>query len=279
MNVLKVNYQSKDAPQTFCQSLTQTGFAVVTQHPIPMDLVNAVYEQWAGFFYSNEKHQYTFQPNDQSGYFPFKSENAKGYSVKDLKEFFHVYPRSKLPANLEKNTWDLYQRLVNMGNDLLGWIEDCTPADIRNKFSMPLSNMITDSPENLLRIIHYPPLAGNEEAGAIRAAAHEDINLITLLCSATAAGLEVKDTSGKWHSVPCDPGSIAINAGDMLQLASQGFYKSTTHRVVNPVGTDAKLPRYSMPLFLHPRSDVVLADGITSGQYLGQRLKEIGLKK
>jgi isopenicillin N synthase-like dioxygenase len=138
---------------------------------------------------------------------------------------------------------------------------------------------VTDSQENLLRIIHYPPLQGTEEQGAIRAAAHEDINLITLLCSATAAGLEVKDTNGKWHQVPCDPGSIAINAGDMLQLASKGFYKSTTHRVMNPMGPQAKLPRYSMPLFLHPRPDVVLSEGVTAGEYLKQRLRDIGLLK
>ena len=144
---------------------------------------------------------------------------------------------------------------------------------------MPLSEMIKDSDETLLRVIHYPPMKGNEEQGAIRAAAHEDINLITLLCSATAAGLEVKDIDGNWHSVPCDPGSIAINAGDMLQMASNGYYKSTTHRVVNPMGADAKLPRYSMPLFLHPRPDVVLSKDITAGQYLKQRLTEIGLLK
>lgn len=279
MDVLKVKYNSPESAERFCHSLKTTGFAVITDHPIPMDLVNRVYQQWADFFKSEEKHQYTFEPNTQAGYFPFRSENAKNYSVKDLKEFFHVYPRSKLPPFLEKDTWELRNQLVKLGSELLGWVQTASPADVKKHFSMPLSDMIVDSDENLLRVIHYPPMIGNEEEGAIRAAAHEDINLITLLCSATAAGLEVKDVNGKWHTVPCDPGSIAINAGDMLQMASNGYYKSTTHRVVNPMGPEAKLPRYSMPLFLHPRPEVELAPGINAGKYLKQRLTEIGLLK
>jgi len=279
MDVLKVKYGSPEAPERFCHSLKTTGFAVITDHPIPSELVNRVYQKWADFFASEEKHQYTFTAESQAGYFPFRTENAKGNAFKDLKEFFHIYPRSKMPEFLYEDTWALYHALVTMGRDLLGWIEAASPADVRSKFSIPLPDMITDSAENLLRVIHYPPLQGGEEQGAIRAAAHEDINLITLLCSATAAGLEVQDTSGNWHQVPCDPGSIAINAGDMLQLASGMYYKSTPHRVVNPMGPEAKLPRYSMPLFLHPRSEVMLGEGLTAGGYLKQRLLEIGLLK
>ena len=279
MEVLKVKYGTPEAAERFCHSLKTTGFAVLTDHPIPKALVTSVYEKWAEFFRSKEKYDYTFKPESQAGFFPFRSENAKDTPIKDLKEFFHVYPRSELPAFLEEDTWKLYHALTTLGKELLHWVQVGSPADIRANFSMPLPDMITDSQENLLRVLHYPPLQGTEEKGAIRAAAHEDINLITLLCSATAAGLEVKDTSGKWHQVPCDPGSIAINAGDMLQLASKDFYKSTTHRVMNPDGPEAKLPRYSMPLFLHPRGEVVLSEGITARQYLEQRLREIGLLK
>jgi isopenicillin N synthase-like dioxygenase len=279
MEVLKVKYGTPEAAERFCYSLKTTGFAVLTDHPIPKELVTSVYEKWAEFFKSQEKYEYTFKPESQAGFFPFRSENAKDSPIKDLKEFFHVYPRSKLPDFLEKDTWALYNALVSLGKELLTWVQVGSPNEIKSKFSMPLQDMVTGSEENLLRIIHYPPLQGSEEKGAIRAAAHEDINLITLLCSATAAGLEVKDTAGNWHQVPCDPGSIAINAGDMLQLASQGFYKSTTHRVMNPDGPDSKLPRYSMPLFLHPRTDVVLSETTTAGDYLKQRLLEIGLLK
>jgi isopenicillin N synthase-like dioxygenase len=279
MDVLKVKYGNPEAAERFCHSLKTTGFAVITDHPIPMDLVNRVYSKWADFFASEEKHRYTFEAETQAGYFPFRTENAKDSPIKDLKEFFHFYPRSQLPEFLQNDTRDLYQRLIRLGSELLGWVEVASPPEVKRLFSMPLPEMIRDSADNLLRVIHYPPLQGTEEHGAIRAAAHEDINLITLLCSATAAGLEVQDTSGKWHQVPCDPGSIAINAGDMLQLASGGYYRSTTHRVMNPMGPDAKLPRYSMPLFLHPRPEVILGEGLTAGAYLKQRLLEIGLLK
>ena len=283
MEVLKVTYpthsSSTEASERFCHSLKTTGFAVITHHPISMDLVNRVYQQWSDFFNSEEKHDYLFNPKTQAGYFPFRAENAKNNPIKDLKEFFHIYPRSKLHPNLEKDTWDLYHQLVKLGGELLSWIEQSSPQDVKKQFSVPLPEMIKNSEENLLRIIHYPPLQGSEEKGAIRAAAHEDINLITLLCSATAAGLEVQDTSGQWHTVPCDPGSIAINAGDMLQMASNGYYKSTTHRVINPQDGDSSKPRYSMPLFLHPRPDVYLTANTTAGQYLKERLEEIGLMK
>jgi isopenicillin N synthase-like dioxygenase len=279
MDVLKVKYGSPESAERFCHSLKTTGFAVITDHPIASALVNRVYAKWAEFFNGQEKHKYTFKPESQAGYFPFRSENAKDSPIKDLKEFFHVYPRSDLPESLSEDTWELYHQLVKMGRELLDWVQTASPENVKRGFAMPLSDMVVGSEENLLRVIHYPPLKGSEEAGAIRAAAHEDINLITLLCSATAAGLEVRDTNGVWHQVPCDPGSIAINAGDMLQLASNGYYKSTTHRVMNPTGADAKLPRYSMPLFLHPRSEVVLSEGITAGDYLKQRLLEIGLLK
>jgi isopenicillin N synthase-like dioxygenase len=259
--------------------LKTTGFAVITHHPISFERVNRVYDLWAQFFASEEKHQYKFKPETQAGFFPFRSENAKDNPIKDLKEFFHVYPRSAMPAYLENETWALYHDLVNMGSTLLGWIQNASPDEVKSRFTIPLSQMIVDSAENLLRVIHYPPIQNGAEQGAIRAAAHEDINLITLLCSATAAGLQVKDTAGNYHDVPCDPGSIAINAGDMLQMASGGYYKSTTHQVVNPTGPAAKLPRFSMPLFLHPRPEVVLdrEKGTTARQYLTQRLEEIGL--
>lgn len=130
----------------------------------------------------------------------------------------------------------------------------------------------------MFRILHYPPVDQEQaQAGAIRAAAHEDINLITLLLAGSAPGLQAQDLNGNWHDVSCDPGMIAVNAGDMLQMATGGYLPSTTHRVVNPEGQDASQPRYSMPIFIHPHAEVELAKGITADDYLNQRLREIGL--
>lgn len=111
----------------------------------------------------------------------------------------------------------------------------------------------------------------------MRAAAHEDICLLTVLPAATATGLQVKDTQGQWHDVVSDPGTMVVNVGDMLQLASRHYYRSTTHRVVNPQGEDAKKSRLSMPLFLHARNEIQLTPEITVKDYWIERLKELGV--
>jgi isopenicillin N synthase-like dioxygenase len=278
MDVLTVRYRDASAPARFTDSLRETGFAVLTQHPVPLALITSVYAEWERFFASAEKSAFTFDPVRQDGYFPFRSENAKGYRQKDLKEFFHVYPGTRLPGWMSDGTRALYDALATLAGELLGWIEDHTPAAVRSQLSMPLRRMVDGSPQTLFRILHYPPLSGGEEEGAVRAAAHEDINLLTLLVAATAPGLQVQARDGSWHDVPADTGSIVVNSGDMLAMATAGHYRSTTHRVVNPTGEEARRPRLSMPLFLHPWPEVRLSATHTAGEYLEERLREIGLR-
>jgi isopenicillin N synthase-like dioxygenase len=278
MKVRTVSYRSPDAARQFAASLRETGFAVVSDHPIPAEVIHGTFDEWETFFQSDDKHGYLFDKLKQSGYFPFRSENAKDSTKKDLKEFYHHYPSAELPRHTRKYTPRMHGALVSMGAVLLRWVEEATPVAIRSRLSMPLGQMIENSQETLLRPIHYPPLTGVEEEGAVRAAAHEDINLITLLPAATAPGLQVKDLAGNWHEVACDPGTIVVNSGDMLKAATGDYYPSTTHRVVNPTGPGARLSRYSMPLFLHPRKEVHLTPTMTAGQYLDERLREIGLK-
>lgn len=279
MNVKKVIYGSPTADRDFATSLRETGFAVLANHPIATRLIHDSFDEWDHFFASDVKHRYTFNPGQQSGFFPFRTENAKNVKQKDLKEFYHYYPWGELPEGTRVHTPILYGELKKLGSELLNWIEKNTPAEVRNRFDRPLSAMVDESQETLLRAIHYPPLEGKEEKGAVRAAAHEDINIITLLPAATAPGLQVKDLAGNWHNVPCDAGTIVINSGDMLKEASGGYYPSTTHQVINPSGPEAHKSRYSMPLFLHARSEVRLSARHTAGSYLEERLREIGLKK
>lgn len=278
MDVLRISYGSAEAGERLTSSLTETGFAVLTDHPVPPELVREAYGEWERFFASPAKHDYTFDPRAQDGYFPYLSENAKGRHQKDLKEFFHVYPKTRLPEGVSDRTRALYDSLSALAGELLALIEDHMPDEARAHLSMPLREMVEGSPRILLRILNYPPLTGAEEQGAIRAAAHEDINLITLLVAATEPGLQVCDTRGAWHDVPSDPGNVVINAGDMLQMATGGFFRSTSHRVVNPAGESAGRSRLSMPLFLHPWPEVRLSDTHTAGSYLEERLREIGLK-
>lgn len=276
MSILTVNYDSEDAPKIFTQSLKQIGFAIVCHHPISVDLIHKAYQQWKDFFLSDitTKNNYLFEKETQDGYFPFRSENAKNRKTADLKEFYHVYPWGRLPSDLRSISLEIFTALENLSKELLQWIENALPIHIVNKLSIPLNEMIKDSSKTLLRVLHYPPLNDHEE-DAIRAAPHEDVNLITLLPAATAPGLEVLDSHGQWHTVSCDPGSIVVNVGDMLQICTEHYYKSTTHRVINP--THENTSRFSMPLFLHARSNVRISSLYTAEEYLHQRLREIGI--
>jgi len=278
MTIRSVDFTAASAPAEFVQSLHETGFGVLRHHPISEDLLNHVYDDWRKFFADDRKYEHQFQQGRQDGYFPKNiSETAKGYDLKDIKEFYHFYPWGEFPSYLSDVTDQLYSEMSVLAGTLLEWIESESPESVAAKYSMPLSDMITDSPRTLLRILHYPPLAGDEPEGAIRAAAHEDINLITLLPAATEPGLQVKNSQGNWVDVPCDYGNIIVNVADMLQMASGHHFKSTTHRVVNPVGEESRKSRLSLPLFLHPRKDVRLSDTHTADDYLCERLRELGI--
>ena len=277
LNIKVIDFQLASAPEMFTQSLKNTGFSVLTNHPINFDLVNAVYKEWGVFFNSDYKHDYKFNLEKQDGYFPFGEENAKGYTHKDLKEFFQIYPWGQYPNSLSKKTMELYDNLCDVSATLLSWVEDNCPEEVKKSFSQPLSKMIDNSPQNMLRIIHYPPLRATDSPEAVRAAAHEDINLLTILCAATSPGLQAGNLDGSWIDVPTDPGMIAVNTGDMLQMATDGYFPSTTHRVINPPNDKWETSRLSMPLFLHPHDHVQLSKTHTAGSYLKERLEEIGL--
>lgn len=277
MNIETIDYQAPDAKQALARSLHNTGFAVLANHPVTPARIEGIYQSWGNFFASDTKHDYLRDPENQDGYFPFRSENAKGQTVKDLKEFYHVYTWGRVPEALEAETRAIHNDLTSLGVELLGWLQDETPAEVAKNFTMPLDKMMAESLMSLLRILHYPPLDEAPEEGAIRAAAHEDINLITLLLAGSQPGLQAQDKQGLWHDISCDAGMITINNGDMLSLASHDYYPSTTHRVVNP-DASANQSRYSMPIFLHPRPDVMLDKDFSAGEFLQQRLKEIGLK-
>ncbi|WP_394151000.1 isopenicillin N synthase family dioxygenase [Vibrio maritimus] len=278
MKLETVDYQAPDAAEQFVTSLRETGFGVLKNHPIPQELVESIYENWYQFFMSQDKDAYQFNVETQDGYFPPSvSEVAKGHSVKDIKEYFHVYPWGQIPPELKEQILDYYDKANSFAQELLGWVEAHAPAEVQEKFSIALSEMINGSEKTLLRVLHYPPMTGEEEPGAIRAAAHEDINLLTVLPAANEPGLQVLSKEGDWLDVPCDFGNLIINIGDMLQEASGGYFPSTTHRVINPTGAKQETSRISLPLFLHPNPEVVLSEKYTADSYLMERLRELGV--
>lgn len=278
MELVAVDYQAENAAELFTKSLRETGFGVLKNHPIEKSVVESIYKNWQVFFNSNEKNEFLYNKDSQDGFFPSTvSEVAKGFTKKDIKEYFHYYPWGMCPEELRAELADYYRKANDLAQELLGWVESFSPEDVAAKYRQPLSSMIDGSEQTLLRVLHYPPLQGDEEPDAIRAAAHEDINLLTILPSANEPGLQVKDSDGGWLDVPCDFGNLIVNIGDMLQEASGHYYPSTTHRVINPEGQDQSRSRISLPLFLHPKPEVVLSDKYTAESYLNERLKELGV--
>ena len=276
MQLPVIDFQSPDAAQAFCQSLHSTGFAVLMRHPLQQMLVEGIYAEWLQFFQSDAKHAYTHDPMRHDGYFsPAVSETAKGHTQRDLKEFFHIYPWGRYPAEVSDGARRYYAQGNALAQTLLGWVEAHSPPEVRARYSMPLSSMLDGSDHTLLRVLHYPPLTGDEPVGALRAAAHGDINLLTLLPAATEPGLQVLGQDNGWHDVPCDFNFLIVNIGDMLAEASGHHYPSTVHRVLNPTGEARAKSRISLPLFLHPRREVVLSERYTVGSYFDERMQEL----
>lgn len=271
-----VDFQSPDAARAFCHSLHHTGFGVLKNHPLDRTLVEGIYAEWLAFFQSEAKHRYAQDPLQHDGYFsPAVSETAKDHLVKDVKEFFHIFPWGRYPSEVSDAALRYYRAGMALASTLLGWVESHSPAPVRAGYSMPLPQMLEGSDHTLLRVLHYPPLTGHEPDQAMRAAAHGDINLLTLLPAATEPGLQVWGKDQAWHDVPCDFGLLIVNIGDMLAEASGQYFPSTVHRVCNPQGAAAQKPRIALPLFLHPRRDVVLSGRYTVGSYFDERMREL----
>ena len=291
--------------KAFGESFAETGFAVVSDHTLPKTVIESAAAQAKAFFAlsSSQKRQYADPDNGhQRGYSPIGTENAKGRTVSDFKEFWHT--GRKLPryspfrakmldtpevTELPKfNTVmrELYEALDKFGADLL-----CAVALHLGLDERYFDDKI-DNGNSILRLLHYPPQTTPPPTGSVRAAAHEDINLITLLLGAEEAGLQAKHRNGNWIDINPPEGAVTVNAGDMLQRLTAWHIPSTTHRVLNPSAARAKFPRYSFPFFLHPNQDFLIDPlpefvaktgkveaPITAGDYLTQRLQEIGLLK
>lgn len=291
--------------QRFGDSFKETGFAIISDHTVPQNIINSVNHSTKSFFAlpKETKHKYADPDNGhQRGYSPFMTENAKGKAEADLKEFWHT--GRKLPANSPYrdamadtpdvqelpefgiDTYALYEALDNFGAELLSAL--ALYLDLPETWFDEKVNF----GNSILRLLHYPPQTTPQPKGSVRAGAHEDINLITLLLGAEEAGLQAQHRSGTWLDVNAPDGSIVINCGDMLQRLTAGVLPSTTHRVLNPAPERAKLPRYSMPFFLHLNNDCMIEaiescleqggtaePAISAGDYLKERLIEIGLLK
>lgn len=278
--------------------LKRFGFIILTDHGVPIPLIEQAYALAAELFAwdAATKQRYAM---GMRGYTPFGTEHARNSNLPDLKEFWQI-GREAPPADapdrdFPPNVWpeslpafqstfvDLFAALDAAGRALLRAL-----APGLGLSPDALDPMVAGG-TSILRVLHYPPITGDAPPGAVRSAAHEDINFLTLLVAAKGAGLQLLDRDGSWLPVETDPTNLIVDSGDMLQRLTGGIIPSTTHRVVNPSGPNVS--RYSMPFFMHPASHVSLATlpscangpkvqaPITSGDFLAERLREIGLAK
>jgi isopenicillin N synthase-like dioxygenase len=281
------------------------GFVAVKNHGIPDATIEALYSNTKEFFSMPQETKRKYEiPGlaGQRGYTSFGKEHAKGSTAPDLKEFFQFgqtvedndpikaeYPDNVIVSEIKTFSptfADAYRSFENSGSALLRAIALYLGLD-EKYFDQYVHNG-----NSILRAIHYPPIK-EEPKSAIRAEQHEDINLITLLIGASADGLEILSKQGTWVPVTSLPEQIVVNVGDMLQRLTNNRLRSTTHRVVNPPRELWGSPRFSIPFFLHPKSSMSLAclpgcidaehpkayPDATAGEYLDERLREIGLKK
>lgn len=295
----------KDAfVQELGKAYESVGFVAVKNHGVPDELINSLYRYVQEFFSLplEQKKQYEIpELAGQRGYTSFGKEHAKGSDAPDLKEFFQYgqtprdnYKAEEYPPNVtvqdipgfNQTFADAYRAFERSGTALLQAIALYLNLD-EHYFDQYVYNG-----NSILRAIHYPPIT-NEPKSAIRAEQHEDINLITLLVGASADGLQILTRTNEWVGVTSLPEQIVVNVGDMLQRFTNNKLKSTTHRVVNPPRELWHTSRFSIPFFLHPQSGMSLRclDGCideehpkgyedaTAGEYLDERLREIGLKK
>ena len=300
--------QRKKFSDELGNAFNNSGFVTITNHGVSQDLIDKLYANIKGVFGLPVEVKRKYEKPElagQRGYTSAGKETAKGANTADLKEFWQIgqevsdgdpiksqYPDNEILEEIEgfnSVTREIYQKLEENGKHLLRAIATYLELPI-NYFDAHVHNG-----NSILRGIHYFPIEHPESLpdDAVRAGAHEDINLITLLIGASADGLEVLTRNNEWLPIKAHHTDIVVNVGDMLQRLTNNKLKSTTHRVVNPPRELMKTSRFSVPFFLHPRSDMDLTSlpstidaehpkaysDMTAGEYLDERLREIGLKK
>ena len=300
--------QKKRFSDDIGKAFNDTGFVTITNHGLSKALIDKLYQQVISLFKLPEDVKLKYEKPElagQRGYTSKGKETAKGFKIPDLKEFWQIgqtvtdndpvkgeYPENLTVTELPEfnsTTREVYQKLESAGQHLL--------HAIAVYLELP-ENYFDDKVHNgnsILRTLHYFPIEDPDTLppDAVRAGAHEDINLITLLIGASADGLELLTRENEWFPVKAHGEDVVVNVGDMLQRLTNNRLKSTTHRVVNPPREEMKNSRYSVPFFLHPKSDMDLTclescidaehpklySDMTAGEYLDERLREIGLKK
>lgn len=271
-----VNLNDGNCGETLVKSLRSSGYAILKNHNVPINLLDQTIEQWKGFFNSNEKYNLARTDDVDEGYFPLNEETMKKDLKADFKELYQAHYGSKLPESIDtRSTVAIFDALVSLGEKITVLIDSNLPEKFKKDkdTNENLVKMSSDCGNHIIRIIHYPPILGNYLKQ--RAEAHSDICLFTFIFGKFLNGLELQDFQGEWFIPDCDESSIVIFTSEMLEIYTKSYFKAVIHRVFTDKNT-CSTTRYSIPFGFHPFRQAKLSTNLTAGQYLSQRLVEMG---
>ncbi len=273
-----IDLKQEGADEKIIQQLLKNRFCVLTNHEIPIHLLDDVYAEWSKFFENKNKFEYIRSDEYDEGYVPIGVEYARDSGGEpDHKEFFQTHDRNVLPLPTSidlESTNILINALVNLSTRLIKSIDKELPFTVKENMSESLTSMTTGHYKHAIRIIHYPQI--EHTAKKTRAGAHGDVCLLTIIPAPSHRGLEFVNDDGSSHEPFCAKSDIIVFNSDMIELCTNGYLKSAQHLVSMYESNNTLDDRYSMPFFVHPRRDVILNAEYNAFDFLKERLSEIG---
>ncbi len=272
--VLVVDMNEADAARRFSASLHHSGFAVLVGHGLPTATIGELTAEWGAFFDAGVPEGYRAGAGNPWGYHQRNGDLLPdGVTRRDRKDFYHFGLTQPPPPGVSSAARDLLEQATQVARRLLGWLDDAWPGGSLVDQPTSLSSWISPR-QSVLRLQRYLPFDHPQPPGSIRALAHADINLLTLLPAPEIPGLQIQPVGGDWIDLEYEPGLVIVNIGEMLQKASDGHYPATPHRVVVHDPADAMVPRWSLPMFFHPEDEVLLQPGITASEFRTARVAD-----
>ena len=276
-----VDMRDPDHKREIFLSLRDNRFVVLRSPPVNLDDLDSLYQDWKNFFSKSyeEKAKYLYSVDNDDGYIPMNTEHTRDSDKPDLKEFYQIHSERLIHGNnpCTNLTKQKFLEMAHLGEYLINAIYQQLPSKIKDLMPTPLSLSVEKSNRHCMRFIHYPPCTDSQDL--YRSAPHDDICLLTIIFPTRGEGLIIKKNNGWQEETPTDDCLVVFNS-EMLEICTQGYFKSMTHHVTTDLADNAKsVSRYSMPFFVHPHSTMVLKEGLTAAAAVEQRIFETGLAK
>lgn len=273
MQVLSADFQLASGMDILAESLHQTGIAFLYNYPMTRSLLDEVYEEWQNFFNSNEKHQYLDQTQDVQTYFTRKESNQVLSNSSDSLESFVLLNHGTIPALLSNQSKIFMIETLKLADHIFQALDKYIPNEFKKNWDQPLNAVC--GPELTLSVLQANyTISSKQKNKRLNTSSYEHINFLTIQPAVTALGLEVQDANKRWHKLECDPDALIIHTGTMLQLYSNGFYKSATYKQGAINSIMQQFSKLSLLLQVYPKEDLKLSDRYTSGVYFAEKMKD-----